>query len=125
MDKICILIPSFGIGGAEKVGLNLANYYASEGLDVDLVVILRFGGYRSLVASGVNVVDLDRKRASVEHASGQDYSIKFGGNGNQRTAAERDPTARAAPVVAGNRVGRNDPCPCGSGKKYKHCHGRA
>jgi preprotein translocase subunit SecA len=22
------------------------------------------------------------------------------------------------------RVGRNDPCPCGSGKKYKHCHGR-
>jgi preprotein translocase subunit SecA len=23
-----------------------------------------------------------------------------------------------------NKVGRNDPCPCGSGKKYKHCHGR-
>ena len=23
----------------------------------------------------------------------------------------------------GNRVGRNDPCPCGSGKKYKKCHG--
>ncbi|MDR1929292.1 MAG: SEC-C domain-containing protein [Treponema sp.] len=21
-------------------------------------------------------------------------------------------------------MGRNDPCPCGSGKKYKHCHGR-
>ncbi|NDB69396.1 MAG: hypothetical protein EB015_15600, partial [Methylocystaceae bacterium] len=21
------------------------------------------------------------------------------------------------------RVGRNDPCPCGSGKKFKHCHG--
>ncbi|MCH7976758.1 MAG: SEC-C domain-containing protein [Bacteroidetes bacterium] len=68
---------------------------------------------------------LDRKRASAEHSSGQDYSIKFGGNGNQRTAAERDPTARATPVIAGDRVGRNDPCPCGSGKKYKHCHGRA
>ena len=25
---------------------------------------------------------------------------------------------------AGQKVGRNDPCPCGSGKKYKHCHGR-
>lgn len=25
----------------------------------------------------------------------------------------------------GEKVGRNDPCPCGSGKKYKHCHGRA
>ena len=25
---------------------------------------------------------------------------------------------------AGDKVGRNDPCPCGSGKKYKHCHGK-
>ena len=24
----------------------------------------------------------------------------------------------------GDKVGRNDPCPCGSGKKYKHCHGK-
>jgi len=28
------------------------------------------------------------------------------------------------PVVAGKKVGRNDPCPCGSGKKYKYCCGR-
>ncbi|WP_114650004.1 preprotein translocase subunit SecA [Pseudothauera hydrothermalis] len=28
------------------------------------------------------------------------------------------------PAVAGPKVGRNDPCPCGSGKKYKHCHGK-
>ncbi len=34
-----------------------------------------------------------------------------------RDAAE--PEHRAAP-----KVGRNDPCPCGSGKKYKHCHGK-
>jgi preprotein translocase subunit SecA len=27
-------------------------------------------------------------------------------------------------VRAGRKVGRNDPCPCGSGKKYKHCHGK-
>ena len=27
-------------------------------------------------------------------------------------------------VRQGEKVGRNDPCPCGSGKKYKHCHGR-
>ena len=31
---------------------------------------------------------------------------------------------RPAPVVNGPRVGRNDPCPCGSGKKFKNCHGR-
>ena len=28
------------------------------------------------------------------------------------------------PVHTGPKVGRNDPCPCGSGKKYKYCHGK-
>ena len=32
--------------------------------------------------------------------------------------------ARPRQVTAGKKVGRNDPCPCGSGKKYKHCCGR-
>jgi preprotein translocase subunit SecA len=33
--------------------------------------------------------------------------------------------AKIAPVVRDQpKVGRNDPCPCGSGKKYKHCHGQ-
>lgn len=27
-------------------------------------------------------------------------------------------------VASGKKVGRNEPCPCGSGKKYKHCHGK-
>jgi preprotein translocase subunit SecA len=31
---------------------------------------------------------------------------------------------KAEPVRVGPKVGRNDPCPCGSGKKYKACHGR-
>ncbi|MBK7673684.1 preprotein translocase subunit SecA [Accumulibacter sp.] len=32
--------------------------------------------------------------------------------------------ATQKPVHAGPKVGRNDPCPCGSGKKYKYCHGK-
>src|SRR5450432_1560749 len=42
-------------------------------------------------------------------------------------AAPDDPPPAAAPppfMRAGQKVGRNDMCPCGSGKKYKHCHGR-
>ncbi|MBN9341754.1 MAG: preprotein translocase subunit SecA, partial [Comamonadaceae bacterium] len=35
-----------------------------------------------------------------------------------------DPSTVASVVPAGVRVGRNDPCPCGSGKKYKQCHGK-
>ncbi len=33
--------------------------------------------------------------------------------------------ARTGGPVRARRVGRNEPCPCGSGRKYKHCHGRA
>jgi preprotein translocase subunit SecA len=34
-----------------------------------------------------------------------------------------DGSRAATPVVTGQKTGRNDPCPCGSGKKYKKCHG--
>ncbi len=45
----------------------------------------------------------------------------------QRRAAEGvSRRAKVETVVReGDKIGRNDPCPCGSGKKYKHCHGRA
>jgi preprotein translocase subunit SecA len=36
-----------------------------------------------------------------------------------------DPTPeKQQPIQVGPKIGRNDPCPCGSGKKYKACHGR-
>jgi preprotein translocase subunit SecA len=38
---------------------------------------------------------------------------------------EAKPKPAAQPVVRqSQKIGRNDPCPCGSGKKYKHCHGK-
>ena len=45
---------------------------------------------------------------------------------NQQTAAARDTREqpKREPIRAEKTVGRNDPCPCGSGKKYKNCHGR-
>jgi preprotein translocase subunit SecA len=36
----------------------------------------------------------------------------------------RPQAAKAQPVRTGDKIGRNDPCPCGSGKKYKKCCGR-
>ena len=36
----------------------------------------------------------------------------------------KEPSRKKQAVVAGKKVGRNDPCPCGSGKKYKYCCGR-
>ena len=45
---------------------------------------------------------------------------------NQQAAARHDTRARQpqAPVIKDKLPGRNDPCPCGSGKKFKNCHGR-
>jgi preprotein translocase subunit SecA len=39
-------------------------------------------------------------------------------------AAAAEANAKAKPVRTGPKVGRNDPCPCGSGKKYKNCCGK-
>ena len=56
-------------------------------------------------------------------ASKSEYGSSFsggdrGGDGQQRQQQ------RVQPVRVEKKVGRNDPCPCGSGKKYKNCHGR-
>ncbi len=42
----------------------------------------------------------------------------------QAASAPQGERQRPEPIKAAPRVGRNDPCPCGSGKKFKNCHGR-
>ncbi len=65
---------------------------------------------------------LDPSKARSTHASApSSFGVSAGG---KNEAVGKDPTAKAAPVTADDKVGRNDPCPCGSGKKYKQCHGR-
>ena len=48
-----------------------------------------------------------------------DYDEALGSASDGDEASKGKPVERAMP-----KVGRNDPCPCGSGKKYKHCHGK-
>ncbi len=57
-----------------------------------------------------------RQRVVESHPESQ-----AGGDGGEKRAAPKQETV----VREGPRVGRNDPCPCGSGKKYKKCHGAA
>jgi preprotein translocase subunit SecA len=44
--------------------------------------------------------------------------------GYTSTARSPQTAGKPQPVQVAEKVGRNDPCPCGSGKKYKHCHGK-
>jgi len=72
--------------------------------------------------------DLSRMRANKAQveAAGNDYAANenparlshSGGDYNDPTPVKQEP------VKVGPKIGRNDPCPCGSGKKYKHCHGK-
>jgi preprotein translocase subunit SecA len=58
------------------------------------------------------------------NALGLDPSIVGAGDMVSEVNAEVSQEEKARPVRAGPKVGRNDPCPCGSGKKYKKCCGR-
>ncbi len=44
--------------------------------------------------------------------------------GDEEDGGEGGPLPESPIVREGPKVGRNEPCPCGSGRKYKHCHGR-
>ncbi|MFH1319969.1 MAG: preprotein translocase subunit SecA [Bacteroidota bacterium] len=45
------------------------------------------------------------------------------GQQESQTSPGQQPQQRVQPVRVEKKVGRNEPCPCGSGKKHKHCHG--
>ena len=47
-----------------------------------------------------------------------------GENAQRQAMAGASPQRKVQPMKAAPKIGRNDPCPCGSGKKYKNCHGR-
>lgn len=64
--------------------------------------------------------DMSKLQSNKEEvdAKGDDYAA----NQNDYYDPSGAPTVRE-PIRVGPKVGRNDPCPCGSGKKYKNCHG--
>lgn len=75
------------------------------------------------VASPDNVREAQRRRqadTSRLRAQKSDFDTYRGGGGGSPERKQQ----QTAPVRVDKKVGRNDPCPCGSGKKYKHCHGQ-
>jgi preprotein translocase subunit SecA len=79
----------------------------------------------------VEAVDAQRrKEAPMQYRHDEASSATAGAPGVAAGAAPGAVPAAAAPetpetyVREGRKVGRNEPCPCGSGLKYKHCHGK-
>ena len=88
--------------------------YRSNLLGADKRITNYGGGNTS-----AKVMETDPLTGENEFA-GADVGLLLGNRQDTAEAAERDPKN---PTTWG-KVGRNEACPCGSGKKYKHCHGR-
>jgi len=63
-------------------------------------------------------VNQSRLRTYHESSAGMGYV------GGPKEGEGQDQNVSKQPVHVGEKIGRNDPCFCGSGKKYKNCHGR-
>ena len=63
----------------------------------------------------------ENKDVNYQHAQASAIDEAAGSSPEQ---PEQKPAAQTPYVRGGRKVGRNDPCPCGSGKKYKQCHGK-
>ncbi|MDR2768610.1 MAG: preprotein translocase subunit SecA [Treponema sp.] len=117
-------------GYAQK---NPLTEYKLEGFQIFDTMI---DAIRQEIASRIHLVriqaagDRERERPAVKVASTDHRTVTaFGGPRPSAAAPRPGPSARSEPdnatvVRSYPKVGRNDPCPCGSGKKYKHCHGR-
>ncbi|RZL98014.1 MAG: hypothetical protein EOO88_61725, partial [Pedobacter sp.] len=64
--------------------------------------------------------DMSRMNANKDQviAAGNDYAA------NENDYYDPSPAVKQEPVRVEPKIGRNDACPCGSGKKYKNCHGK-
>ncbi|HUI46973.1 MAG TPA: preprotein translocase subunit SecA [Nitrospirota bacterium] len=108
-----------------KEGIGLRGYgqkdplieYKKEGFDMFEEMKLRIvettveSLFRIKVAAKEQSQEIERKQRR------QVANLRFVGSGDAATA-------KAVPVHVAQKVGRNDPCPCGSGLKYKKCHGK-
>ncbi len=71
---------------------------------------------------GGGLDELGISRSGADRAVG--VPSEAGGPDPRQLLTNRGEARKQAPVTASDEPGRNDPCPCGSGKKYKKCHGR-
>jgi preprotein translocase subunit SecA len=113
------------------------NEYKKEGYDMFLnmmanvsssvlVKLMEFKPEGSRAIEALEAEAEEQHRAELEAAvarhPGEEGAVEpaapIGALDEAREQAQQRPAARAAP-----KIGRNDPCPCGSGKKFKQCHG--
>ena len=113
-----------GIGLRGYAQVNPLNEYKKEAFDMFGTMTERIEAETVLYMYRLDIADedmaLEESRHEQEmvfsHADASGFGDDLGGEVIQTT----NPVRRATP-----KVGRNEPCPCGSGQKYKYCHGKS
>jgi len=68
---------------------------------------------------------LQISKANVENLNERSVAAQGSASGQVAAGVQAPPRPKPVqPRKAEKTIGRNDPCPCGSGKKYKQCHGK-
>jgi preprotein translocase subunit SecA len=119
-----------------RQGIHLRGYaqkdpkqeYRREAFELygELLNVIKNDVVKSIMAVKIRTADeLDAASESINDDMSQIKDVQYQhADASIDTVADEKPAAIApAPVRSGPKVGRNDPCPCGSGKKYKACHG--
>ena len=141
-----------GIGLRSLGQQDPAQAYANEGADMfelmvksicDDMVRFLFGITLQTTAERKQVIRIGQSRkdeggSAMDQARSESGSVSASGSATGsgvvsasgglpqqvKATATNAGDAKPVPFRAEKRPGRNDPCPCGSGKKYKNCHGR-
>ena len=99
----------------------------------DLMVRIKSEICHNIFRSASSMMAFEKFLTNMPKRTVHQSSAAFGGTSTASTgdtsasdvvSEANEALAKAKPVRAGPKVGRNDPCTCGSGKKYKHCCGR-
>ena len=89
-----------------------------ENINRDVLALINKGGIAVREANSDNMQEAREQKAKIDVNKLQASRMAAA------AAAGQGDKSTTAPIKVDKSVGRNDPCPCGSGKKYKHCHGK-
>ena len=119
-----------------RQGIHLRGYaqkdpkqeYRREAFELygELLDVIKNDVVKSIMAVKIRTADeLDAASESINDDMSQikDVQYQHADISTDTPETEKPAGIAVAPVRSGPKVGRNDPCPCGSGKKYKACHG--
>jgi preprotein translocase subunit SecA len=117
-----------------KEGINLRSYgqkdplveykreayqlYENMKVDIRRTVVARTLSARLYTEEEIEAIRAEQERQLDQQLAQHRRQVQM-----QQQKEELEQMTRPSPARGQVRVGRNDPCPCGSGKKFKHCHG--